>query len=169
VTLDSLPALLGISTSLPSARQISTHSHTLFMIPSRSSDQMALQKFQLKANNYSHIPTTAEVNGRWAIIQKNVVTALGICLRNLMTLSNFRARWILTKTFFFPLSVETDATPTNLQMTSANFQSYSTLSEKFCDSSLIAFYSKCVPLQKNPSIRKETLLMLPLFGSNCSA
>jgi hypothetical protein len=41
--------------------------------------------------------------------------------------------------FSSPFSVEIDVTPTNLQVEIADFQSNSTLKEKFCDSSLTDF------------------------------
>jgi hypothetical protein len=44
--------------------------------------------------------------------------------------------------FSSPFSVEFDATPTNLQLKFADFQSDSMLKEKLCDSSLTAFCSK---------------------------
>jgi hypothetical protein len=77
------------------------------------------------------------------IIQKNKVTASGLCLWNLMTFLVLKRKMLMRT--FSSFSVEIDATPTNLQLYFADFQRDSTVKEELCDSSLTDFNSKYVP------------------------
>jgi hypothetical protein len=86
-------------------------------------------------------------------------------MRNLITISDFTAHKILTQILPSSLPMETNIIPTNSEMKFADFQSDSTLKEKFYDSSTSDFCLKYSPPPKYSEIRKCTSLMSAVFSS----
>jgi hypothetical protein len=70
---------------------------------------------------YSHVPTLTEINGTGYIIQRNIAHALWLWLKNLTTFSNFKAREILIKIFFFHLGADWCDKKTNIELEFYNF------------------------------------------------